>query len=85
MVIFTIYDNCKDSFAFNFPFWQHLSKQEQDGFCENISQVYFEKGEHIHSGNDKCLGVLFVKKGHIRVYMLSDEGREITLFRLFDG
>ncbi|MEG1244642.1 MAG: Crp/Fnr family transcriptional regulator, partial [Oscillospiraceae bacterium] len=26
-----------------------------------------------------------VKKGHIRVYMLSDEGREITLFRLFDG
>lgn len=31
-----------------------------------------------------CTGLLLVRKGQLRAYILSDEGREITLYRLFD-
>lgn len=31
-----------------------------------------------------CTGLLLVKSGQLRTYILSDEGREITLYRLFD-
>jgi len=31
-----------------------------------------------------CTGLLLVKHGQLRAYILSDEGREITLYRLFD-
>ena len=45
----------------------------------------YKKGETLHSGGDKCLGVLLVKKGQLRVYMMSEDGRDITLYRLFEG
>lgn len=38
----------------------------------------------IHSGSAECTGLLLVKSGQLRAYILSDEGREITLYRLFD-
>ena len=31
-----------------------------------------------------CTGLLLVKSGQLRAYILSDEGREITIYRLFD-
>ena len=31
-----------------------------------------------------CLGLLLIRSGQLRVYTLSSEGREITLYRLFD-
>ncbi len=38
----------------------------------------------IHNGSMDCTGLLLVKSGQLRAYILSDEGREITLYRLFD-
>ena len=37
----------------------------------------------MHGGNEDCVGVIIVKKGQLRAYMLSDEGKEITLYRLY--
>ena len=31
-----------------------------------------------------CTGLLLVRHGQLRAYILSDEGREITIYRLFD-
>ena len=31
-----------------------------------------------------CTGILLVESGQLRAYILSDEGREITIYRLFD-
>ena len=31
-----------------------------------------------------CTGLLLIQSGQLRAYMLSEEGREITLYRLFD-
>ena len=37
-----------------------------------------------HNGSMECTGLLLIKTGQLRAYILSDEGREITIYRLFD-
>ena len=38
----------------------------------------------LHSGGADCTGLLLVKTGQLRAFILSREGREVTLYRLFD-
>ncbi len=68
-----------------FPFWDHLSAQEQERLLQNVMTVKYPKGTNIHSGDQDCIGVLLIKSGILRTYMLSKEGREITLYRLYKG
>lgn len=68
-----------------FPFWDKLDEKEKALLLHNLSTVRFSKGNGIHKGETDCVGLLLVKTGHLRVYMLSEEGREITLYRLHDG
>lgn len=67
------------------PFWEHLSAQEQERLLQNVMTVKYPKGTNIHSGDQNCIGVLLIKSGVLRIYMLSEEGREITLYRLYEG
>ena len=41
-------------------------------------------GTVLHNGSMDCLGLLLIRSGQLRVYTLSSEGREITLYRLFE-
>ncbi len=66
-------------------FWDKLTKNQQQLLAKDARVFHYEKGMTLHSGDMDCLGMLFVKSGSLRVYMLSDEGREITLYRLDDG
>lgn len=72
-------------FSKHFPFWPELSGDQKSLLMAQTSLVNYEKGAKIHSGDNDCVGVLLVKSGELRVYMLSEEGREITLFRLYAG
>lgn len=45
----------------------------------------YEKGVLLHSPLDACEGLFFVNSGCLRVYILSPEGREVTLYRLQEG
>jgi CRP/FNR family transcriptional regulator len=38
----------------------------------------------LHDGSADCAGLVLIKSGQLRAYILSEEGREITLYRLFD-
>lgn len=66
-------------------FWQHLSSTEKQLIENNISKVSYNKGYNLHSADSECLGVLLIKSGELRVYILSEDGREITLFRISEG
>ncbi len=72
-------------FVEELPFAGRLSEREKEDLIAGTKAVAYAKGEHIHSGSENCTGVIFVKKGCIRAYMLSEEGREITLYRLYEG
>ena len=71
-------------FAEKFPFWDKMHENDKETFCRTSQSVKFEKGTNIHNGNE-CTGVILVKSGSLRLYMLSEEGKEITLYRLFRG
>ncbi|MBQ2774815.1 MAG: Crp/Fnr family transcriptional regulator [Clostridia bacterium] len=77
---------CKfsDIYSEFFPFWDNLQQGDKDLLCANTKSVKYQKGESIHDGNE-CTGVIIVKSGCLRVSIVSDDGKEITLYRLFDG
>lgn len=76
-------EECKRFFALNFPFWDKLSQTEYDLFCKMTYLEKYSKGQNIHSGTHECTGAIFVKSGCVRAYILSEDGREITLYRLY--
>ena len=65
------------------PFWTSLTEQEKEILRKSAVIRRYERGSFIHSSDRDCLGMLFIISGEIRTYILSDEGREITLFRLY--
>lgn len=77
--------DCTDLFITNLSFWERLSEDEKYFLCSNAMPVKYAKGENVHGGGEDCVGVLLIKSGQLRVYMLSEDGRDITLYRLFKG
>lgn len=73
-----------DLFRRSFPFWDHMSEQDQATFLRSSYEKKFKRGTNVHDGNE-CTGVILIKSGSLRLYLLSDEGKEITLYRLFPG
>ena len=71
-------------FRETFPFWDKMSENDRDTFCRTSQHVRFPKGANIHDGNE-CTGIILIQSGALRVYMLSEDGKEVTLFRLFRG
>lgn len=66
-------------------FWNHLSPDDADELLENTSSVRYNHGESVYSAAHKCVGVLIIKSGELRTFILSDSGKEITLYRLGVG
>ncbi len=69
----------------NLTFWNKLSDSESSLLLNNISDLVFKKGENVHSADNDCIGVIIVKSGELRTYILSEEGKEITLYRMSKG
>lgn len=66
-------------------FWDKINETEKELIINNISKVTYSKGYNLHSTDSECLGVLLIKNGALRVYILSEDGREVTLYRLSPG
>ena len=67
-----------------FPFWEQMNSIDKETFLHSSYHRYIKKGTNIHDGNE-CTGVILIKSGCLRLYLLSDDGKEITLYRLFAG
>lgn len=67
-----------------FPIWDKLTAPQQELLTRSIARRTAKKGTVIHNGSNDCIGLLLIRSGQLRAYMLSDEGREITMYRLFD-
>ena len=66
------------------PFWDKLTAQQQQQVGQVIEFRTVKKGTHIHDSSADCLGLVMVKSGQLRAYILSEDGREITISRLFE-
>ena len=67
-----------------FPIWNKLNAAHRGQILDTLITRTAKKGTVIHNGGNDCTGLLLVKSGQLRAYILSDEGREITIYRLFD-
>lgn len=71
-------------FSTYFPIWNKLTANQQQLFQQTASIRKVPKGTVIHDGSNDCTGLVLVGSGQLRAYILSEEGREITIYRLFE-
>ena len=69
-------------FAEYLPFWNKLTAEQQQRIADVIEFRQIKKDTHIHDSSADCLGLVVVRSGQLRAYILSEDGREITISRL---
>ena len=69
----------------NMSFWSRLQEEEQTILLQNAKILDYKAGDAVYSGGTQCLGMMLVLQGTLRTYLLSDEGKEITIYRLRQG
>lgn len=72
------------TFASYFPIWEQLNTDQQNRIAGQLIERSVKKGAVVHGGGAECTGLLLVKSGQLRAFLLSEDGREITLYRLFE-
>lgn len=71
-------------FSDYFPIFSQLTPVQQALLEKHAVLRKIPKGTVIHNGSQDCLGLLLLCSGQLRAYILSEEGREITVYRLFE-
>lgn len=77
--------NLQEVLETEFPFWEKLHAGEKERLIAAAARKEYAKGSMVHSASEKCLGLILVEQGRLRVYIESEEGRDITLYRLEEG
>lgn len=67
------------------PFWDALTDDQKELLSSEASLITYGKDQIVHSAESECVGMLSVCSGSLRVYLSSEEGREITLYRIQAG
>lgn len=65
-------------------FWNSLTPAEKNQIVSKSQLISYIKGKSVYDGLDDCRGLIIVKNGQLRTYILSDSGKEVTLYRLFN-
>ena len=71
-------------FSQYFPIWNKLNREQQQRLSDVTELQQIKKGTVIHDGSPECKGMVLVKSGQLRAYLLCEEGREITICRFFE-
>ena len=66
-----------------FPMWDKLEPSQRQTLENSLGRRSVKKDEIIYSGDMECTGLYLVVSGQLRAYILSEEGREISIYRLF--
>lgn len=74
-----------DYLSSHLDFWEKLNPDEKSLLQQSVSQVKYIKGTELRNRESECLGVLLIKEGGLRAFIRSEDGREVTLYRLGPG
>lgn len=66
------------------PFWEKLTETQKQKLVKAAAPRTYRKGESIQNTSVQCAGLFLVERGQLRIYIISESGKEITLYRLFD-
>ena len=73
-----------NDFSHYFPIWDKLTAEQQNRILSVTDLHCIQKGTVVHDGSPDCLGMLLVRNGQLRAYLLNEEGREVTICRFFE-
>lgn len=65
------------------PFYRKLSDEDRRRISRSVRSASYRAGDDVHTA-DECSGLVVVITGQLRVFSPKEDGREITLFRLFE-
>ena len=68
-----------------FPIWDQLHPHQQRLLQDSLTFQTVKKGAILHGGSSDCAGLVLIRAGQLRALVYSEEGREITIYRLFGG
>ena len=68
-----------------YSFWKDLTPSQATFLEKSARKETFPPGTLIHRADGECRGLMAVISGSLRVYCLSEEGREVTLYRVEKG
>ncbi len=68
-----------------FEFLQHCDKKNRQEFIKQATHVQLRKNDHVCQKGNDCTHLALLLKGSVRVYILAETGREITLYRIHAG
>jgi len=71
-------------FSSFFSVWNRLTAQQQAALSGGVFSREVKRGDMIHNGDADCTGLLLIRSGQLRAFILSEDGREITIYRLFE-
>ncbi|MCO8193929.1 Crp/Fnr family transcriptional regulator [Anaerofustis sp. NSJ-163] len=66
------------------PVWDKMDEKHKNLILNNIEYKTFKQSDIVHDNDVSCLGLVLIKKGKLRAYMVSESGREISLYYLND-
>lgn len=66
------------------PVWDKMEEKHKQIILNNIEYKRFNKNDVVHDNDVSCLGLVLIKKGKLRAYMVSESGKEISLYYLID-
>ncbi|HEX3025813.1 MAG TPA: Crp/Fnr family transcriptional regulator [Clostridia bacterium] len=67
------------------PFFKKLPQPEAEAVLSSASGAFYRRGSMLLSREKECNGLVLVKSGQLRAYFESEDGKEITLYRLLSG
>jgi len=72
-------------FAEYFPIWDKLSDSEQALLSSQATLRKAPQGALLHNGAADCVGLFLIRSGQLRAFIVSEsEGKEVTIYRLFE-
>ncbi|MBE6594880.1 MAG: Crp/Fnr family transcriptional regulator [Ruminococcaceae bacterium] len=67
------------------PVLGDMQQNERELLLKNAVSRSFPAGTVMETGAEQCLGLMLIERGELRLYMMSEEGREVTLLRFHSG
>lgn len=67
-----------------FPVWDKLTDSERELLTNSAVKRTAQKGTLLHNGSADCVGLFVIRSGQLRAFILSAEGKEVTIYRLFE-
>ncbi|GGM37276.1 Crp/Fnr family transcriptional regulator [Paraliobacillus quinghaiensis] len=67
------------------PIFNHLEDEQMNEIMVTVRSVAYKKGEHIYHADDEADSLYIVNKGKVRIYRLSQSGKEQLVRMLNPG